>query len=105
MTKLLEDMSPACCEFQDEATRNLTITQVQVDESWAFIGAKQKNVPADADPTLGLGDCCTYTGMDPVTKILGELDARATATLGRRPEHHSWRRPAAMAAWSALVKC
>ena len=50
--------------------RNLTITQVQVDEIWAFSGAKQKNVPADADLTLGLGDCYTYTSIDPVTKLM-----------------------------------
>lgn len=70
VTKLLEDVGAACCEFQDKAMRNLTITQVQVDEIWAFIGAKQKNVPADADPELGLGDCYTYTAIDPVTKLM-----------------------------------
>ena len=43
---------------------------VQVDEIWAFIGAKQKNVPADADPTLGLGDCYTFTAIDRATKLM-----------------------------------
>lgn len=70
VTKLLEDVGAACCEYQDKAMRNLTITQVQVDEIWAFIGAKQKNVSADADPELGLGDCYTYTSIDPVTKLM-----------------------------------
>ena len=56
VTKLLEGVGAAYCEYQDKAMRNLTITQVQVDEIWTFIGAKQKNVPVDADPTLGLGD-------------------------------------------------
>ena len=50
--------------------RGLTITQVQVDEIWAFIGTKQKNVPADADSALGLGDCYTYIAIDPVTKLM-----------------------------------
>ena len=70
VTKLLEDVGAACCDYQDEAMRNLQCTQLQVDEIWAFIGAKQKNVPIDADPTQGLGDCYTYTSIDPVTKLM-----------------------------------
>ena len=68
--KLLADVGDACALYQDQAMRNLTITKVQVDEIWSFIGAKQKNVPADADPALGLGDCYTYTAIDPVTKLM-----------------------------------
>ena len=70
VTKLLEDVGTACSEFQDKTMRDLTIKQVQVDEIWAFIGAKTKNVPANADPTLRLGDCYTYTAIDPVTKLM-----------------------------------
>jgi IS1 family transposase/lambda repressor-like predicted transcriptional regulator len=70
VTKLLEDVGAACAEFQDKTLRNLTLSNVQVDEIWAFIGAKQKNVPADADPTLGLGDCYTYTAIDRDTKLM-----------------------------------
>ena len=69
-TKMLEDVGATCCEFQDKAMRNLTITQVQVDEIWAFIGMKAKNVSDNADPTHGLGDCHTYTSIDPVTKLM-----------------------------------
>ena len=70
VTKMLEDVGSACLEYQDMAMRNLTLTSVQVDEIWAFIGAKEKNVPADADPTLGLGDCYTYTAIDRATKLM-----------------------------------
>jgi IS1 family transposase len=68
--KLLADVGAACALYQDQAMRNLPCTQLQVDEIWSFIGMKQKNVPADADPTLGLGDCYTYTAIDPVTKLM-----------------------------------
>ena len=68
--KLLADVGRACQLYQDQTMRGLTIKQVQVDEIWSFIGMKQKNVPADADPTLGLGDCYTYTAIDPVTKLM-----------------------------------
>ena len=68
--KLLADVGRACALYQDQTMRGLTVTQLQVDEIWSFIGAKQKNVPTDADPALGLGDCYTYTANDPVTKLM-----------------------------------
>jgi IS1 family transposase len=70
VTKLLADVGAACAEYQDKTLRNLTLTNIQVDEIWAFVGAKQKNVPADADPALGLGDCYTYTAIDRDTKLM-----------------------------------
>lgn len=70
VTKLLADVGAACAEYQDRTMRNLKLTDIQVDEIWAFIGAKQKNVPADADPALGLGDCYTYTAIDRATKLM-----------------------------------
>ena len=68
--KLLADVGQACALYQDQTMRKLTITRVEVDEIWSFIGMKQKNVPADADPLLGLGDCYTFTAIDPVTKLM-----------------------------------
>ena len=49
---------------------SLKITQVQVDEIWSFIDAKAKNVPADADPALRLGDCYRFTAIDSETKLM-----------------------------------
>ena len=54
----------------DNAMRELTITDVQVGEIWAFIGAKQKKVPANSDPTLGLGDCYNFTAIDRTTELM-----------------------------------
>ena len=70
VSKLLADVGVACADYQDRAMRNLTLTNIQVDEIWAFIGAKARNVPADADPALGLGDCYTYTAIDRDTKLM-----------------------------------
>ena len=70
VSKLLADVGAACSEFQDKTMRDLVLTDIQVDEIWAFIGAKQKNVPADADPALRLGDCYTYTAIDRPTKLM-----------------------------------
>ena len=66
--KLLADTGAACAVYQDQAMRDLTITQVQVDEIWSFIGMKQKNAPID-NPE-GFGDCYTFTAIDPVTKLM-----------------------------------
>ena len=68
--KLLANVGQACALYQDQAMRNLTIKQVQVDEICSFIGATQKDVPIGANPTLRLGDCYTYTAIDPVTKLM-----------------------------------
>jgi hypothetical protein len=70
VTKMLADVGQACADFQDQALRDLTLTNVQVDEIWAFICAKQKNVPADTDPTLGLGNCYTYKAIDRDIKLM-----------------------------------
>ena len=66
--KLLADTGAACAVYQDQAMRDLTITQVQVDEIWSFIGMKQKNAPIDTPE--GYGDCYTFTAIDPVTKLM-----------------------------------
>jgi IS1 family transposase len=70
VTKMLAEVGAACAEYQDKAMHDLKLSNVQVDEIWAFIGAKQKNVPANADPSLGLGDCYTYTALDRDTKLI-----------------------------------
>lgn len=42
--KLLCDAGQACSAYQDHAFRDLPCTHIQVDEIWAFVYAKQKNV-------------------------------------------------------------
>lgn len=68
--KLLADVGRACALYQDQTMRGLKITQVQCDEIWSFVGIKDKNVPVEADPELRLGDCYTFTAIDPVTKLM-----------------------------------
>ena len=68
--KLLADVGEACAAYQDKAMRKLTIRKVQVDEIWSFVGMKQKNVPAGTSDEEGLGDCYTFTAIDPETKLM-----------------------------------
>jgi hypothetical protein len=70
VAKLLGDVGKVCMVYHDEHVRNLTSTRIQVDEAWAFIYAKQKNVAtAKAAPT-GAGDIWTWVVMDADTKLV-----------------------------------
>lgn len=82
VTKLLVDVGAACSEYQDSALRNLPCKRIQCDEIWSFVGAKQKNVPADRAGEFGVGDVWTWTAIDADTKLVaswmvGERNAEA----------------------------
>jgi transposase len=40
--KLLVDLGRACSEYQDKLFRNLPCKQIQCDEIWSFVYAKEK---------------------------------------------------------------
>ena len=64
-------------KFQDEAFRNLKCRRIQVDEMWAFIGAKQKNVtPEVLERNPDAGDIWLWLGIDADIKLCSLLDAR-----------------------------
>lgn len=44
VSKLLNDVGVACAEYYDKHVVGLRCRRVQVDEIWAFVYAKQKNV-------------------------------------------------------------
>jgi IS1 family transposase len=68
VTKLLVDLGTACLNYEDKTLRNLKVRRVQADEIWAFVGAKQKNVPA---AKIGAwGDIWTWTAIDADTKLI-----------------------------------
>ena len=50
--------------------RNLKITQMQVDEIWSSVGAKEKNVRHNDEAHADYGDAYTFTAIDPVTKLM-----------------------------------
>src|SRR3954468_17423074 len=62
--KLLADLGKACQEFHDERVRGLTCKRIECDEIWAFVHAKEKNVPAEKRGQLGYGDTWTWTAID-----------------------------------------
>jgi len=70
ITKLLVDLGEACSAYQDRTLRNLPCQRVQVDEIWAFVNAKHKNVPEKHRDELGWGDVWTWVAIDADTKLV-----------------------------------
>ncbi len=68
--KLLVELGTACTIYQDRVLRDLPCKRIQVDEIWAFVYAKAKNVPADMKGTFGVGDVWTFTAIDADTKLV-----------------------------------
>jgi IS1 family transposase len=67
--KLLVDLGTACSVQMDRAMRDLPCENLQVDEIWAFVGAKQKNVTPDK-AAEGWGDVWTWVALDADTKLV-----------------------------------
>jgi hypothetical protein len=69
--RALVEVGEVCLRFQDEAFRNLTSQRIQVDELWAFIYAKDKNVTPDiAAKHEGAGNIWLWVAIDADTKIV-----------------------------------
>src|SRR5438552_8280701 len=63
--RLLVDAGQFCAIYQDEKLRNLACRNIQADEIWAFVGAKQRHAKRPGD-----GDIWTFTALDADTKLM-----------------------------------
>jgi IS1 family transposase len=70
VTKLLMDVGAACEAYQDESLRGLNCRRIQCDEIWAFVYAKNKNLPEQYRGPFGYGDVWTWTALDADTKLI-----------------------------------
>jgi IS1 family transposase len=70
VARLLLDAGMACARYQNEALVSLPCKRIQCDEIWSFVGAKDKNVPADRKGKFGIGSVWTWTAMDADTKLM-----------------------------------
>lgn len=57
-----------CAGIMDDKMHGLNIPQIQVDEMWGFIGAKQKT--AKANDMEGCGDIWVWVAIDAETKLV-----------------------------------
>jgi IS1 family transposase len=67
--KLLADLGPACKALHDRIARNLQTKRVEVDEIWAFCGAKERNVPPN-ERRYGRGSIWTWAAVDADSKLV-----------------------------------
>ena len=70
VTKLLVDAGEACAEFHDAHVINVPSRRVQVDEMWAYVYAKAKNVQQASKAPAGSGDVWTWTALDADSKLI-----------------------------------
>jgi IS1 family transposase len=68
VTKLLVDIGTACSIYMDREMRDLPCKRLQVDEIWAFVYAKEKNVPQAKKGEAG--DVWTWVAIDADTKLV-----------------------------------
>lgn len=73
IVKLLVELGEACTSYQDRTLRNLPCKRIQCDEIWAFVYAKDKNVPEEKRGTFGFGDVWTWTALDPDSKLIASF--------------------------------
>lgn len=69
VVKLLVEIGKACEKYQNEHLRNLRCKQIQCDEIWSFVGAKEKNAAIEKKEQGG-GDVWTWVALDPETKLV-----------------------------------
>jgi IS1 family transposase len=64
------DAGQAAAWYQDRVFHNLACKRIQVDEIWAFVYAKQKNVSGAKKAPPNAGDVWTWTAIDADTKLI-----------------------------------
>src|SRR2546423_2104809 len=70
VSRLLVDAGQTASWYQDRVFRNLTCKRVQVDEIWAFVHCKQKNVATAKKAPPNAGDAWTWTAICADTKLI-----------------------------------
>lgn len=69
--KLLDDAGEACAAYHHAKVRGIEGNRtIECDEIWAFVYAKQRNVPRAKSAPEGAGDVWTWTAIDADSKLI-----------------------------------
>lgn len=68
--RLIVQFGEVCQKFHDEHVKGLASRRIQMDELWAFIGAKGKNASAEKKAAMQWGDAWTWTCIDADSKLM-----------------------------------
>jgi IS1 family transposase len=67
--RLLVEVGTGCAQLMDEQMRELPCRRLQVDEIWAFVGKKQRQL-TPADDRSRVGNQWTFVAIDADTKLV-----------------------------------
>jgi IS1 family transposase len=67
--RLMVEVGTGCAKLLDETMRDLPSRRIQVDEIWAYVGKKQRQVTKQDDKSR-VGDQWTFVAIDPDTKLI-----------------------------------
>ena len=67
--RLMVRVGQGCEQLMDETMRDLSCDNIQVDEIWAYVGKKQRQVTLD-DDIGAVGDMWTFVALDRDTKLV-----------------------------------
>ena len=83
--RLVVEAGQACAEAHGALVRDLRSQRVEVDEMWAFVGMKQRRVPAERKGEFGIGDVWTFTAIDADSRLIATwlIGPRDTSTARR----------------------
>lgn len=70
IAKLLVELGAACSDYLDKNLVNLNSKRIQCDETWSFVGAKDKNIPASRRNEIGIGSAWTWVAIDADSKLI-----------------------------------
>ncbi|HEX5280574.1 MAG TPA: hypothetical protein VFW28_10895 [Micropepsaceae bacterium] len=68
--RYLETAGKACAEFHDATVRNVRAQQIQCDEIWSFVFAKDRNAKPEMKVAGTAGSCWTWTALDRDSKLI-----------------------------------
>lgn len=68
--KFLADMGEVCREYHHANVRGLTTKNLQCDEIWAFVAAKDRNLSDAQRKDPGVGSVWTWTALDADSKLM-----------------------------------
>ena len=67
--RLMVEVGHGCTGLHNTEMRNLACERIQVDEIWAYVGKKQRQL-TPADDRSRVGDQWTFVAIDPDTKLI-----------------------------------
>jgi len=91
--RLIRDFADVCQKFHDAKVRNLNTKRIQMDEVWAFVGAKERNTSPEKKKALKWGDAWTWTAIDADSKLMiaWKVGPRHAGTANEIARDTAWR--------------